>query len=239
MCLLTLAHRAHARFPLVIAANRDEDYERATHDAHFWVDAPYVLGGRDAVAGGSWLAVTKSGRFAAVTNLRGAERQTRSRGALVRDFVTGEAAPRDYAKRIEPYLDQYAGFHLFIGAAGGEAMYITPGSAEPVAPGVHAVSNAPAGEQWAKVGQAAEEMKAVLRLDDAASMLRALMRFLREPRGTESVESEAFIRGDRYGTRASTAIVVTEREILVAEQSFARGGVAAGEERRFRVARVS
>lgn len=88
MCLIVLAHLAHARFRFVLAANRDEDYERATHDAAFWADAPDVLGGRDALHGGSWLAMAKIGRLAAVTNLRGAERRTRSRGALVRDFVT-------------------------------------------------------------------------------------------------------------------------------------------------------
>src|SRR5688572_16164 len=80
MCLIALAHRASPRFPLVIAANRDEDYQRATHDAHHWPDAPDVVGGRDGLYGGTWLAVRRGGRFAAVTNLRGAERKTRSRG---------------------------------------------------------------------------------------------------------------------------------------------------------------
>jgi len=238
MCLLTLAHRASSRFPLVIAANRDEDYDRATHDAHFWNDAPHVLGGRDAVAHGSWLAVSKSGRFAAVTNLRGAERQTRSRGALVRDFVTGEASPRDYAKAIEPYLDQYAGFHLFAGEAGGEAMYITPESQAPVEPGVVGVSNAPAGEHWPKVDVAAEEMRVALRMDDAESMMLVLMQFLALPRGTNAVESEVFIAGDRYGTRASTVIVVTESDVLFGEQSFTRGGVPYGRNRLFRFKRA-
>ena len=237
MCLFVLAHRASSRFPLVIAANRDEDYDRATHDAHFWTDAPHVLGGRDAVANGSWLAISKSGRFAAVTNLRGAEPQTRSRGALVRDFVTGEASPRDYAKSIAPYLDQYAGFHLFVGEADGEAMYITPQAQSPVEPGIHAVSNAPAGEHWPKVDVAAEEMQVALRMDDAESMMLVLMQFLALPRGTESVESEVFIRGDRYGTRASTVIVVTDAEVVFGEQSFTRGGVPYSKNRLFRFAR--
>ena len=237
MCLFVLAHRASARFPLVIAANRDEDYDRATHDAHFWNDAPHVLGGRDAVANGSWLAVTKTGRFAAVTNLRGAERQTRSRGSLVRDFVAGEEPPRDYAKRIAPYLNEYAGFHLFIGEAGGEAMYITPQSAAPVEPGVHAVSNAPPGEHWPKVDIAAEEMKVALRMDDAESMMLVLMQFLALPRGTGAVESEVFIPGDRYGTRASTVIVATDSYVLFGEQSFTRGGVPYSKNRLFRFER--
>jgi hypothetical protein len=101
MCLIAIAHRAHARFPLVIAANRDEDYDRPTYDAHFWTDAPDVLGGRDALANGSWLAIARNGRFAAVTNLRGAERKTRSRGALVADFVIGDTRRDEAGLRAE------------------------------------------------------------------------------------------------------------------------------------------
>jgi uncharacterized protein with NRDE domain len=280
MCLIAIAHRANARFPLVIAANRDEDYDRPTHDAHFWSDAPEVLGGRDALANGSWLAIARNGRFAAVTNLRGAERKSRSRGALVRDFVTGDAAPvaRDeagpradgrgprgsasalprhsaeapsalspqpsalsplqYAESIAQHAEEYAGFHFFAGEAGGEAVYVTPQSHAVLEPGIHAVSNAPLGEEWPKTALAAAEMKVALRMDDAESMVLVLMQFLALPRGTNDVESEVFIKGDRYGTRASTVIVVTEHEILFGEQSFTRGGVEYGKNRLFRTERV-
>jgi len=238
MCLLTIAHRADARFPLVIAANRDEDYDRPTHDAHFWSDAPGVLGGRDALANGSWLAIARTGRFAAVTNLRGAERKSRSRGALVRDFVTGDVTPAAYAQWISQRAEEYAGFHFFAGEAGGEAVYVTPQSHAPLEPGIHAVSNAPVGEEWPKTALAAEEMKLALRMDDAESMVLVLMQFLALPRGTDDVRSEVFIKGDRYGTRASTVIVVTENEIVFGEQSFTRGGVEYGKNRLFRTGRV-
>src|SRR5204863_200004 len=72
MCLIALAHRASEKYPFVLAANRDEDYERDTRVAQVWEDAPEVVGGRDALYGGSWLAIARNGRFAAVTNLRGA-----------------------------------------------------------------------------------------------------------------------------------------------------------------------
>jgi uncharacterized protein with NRDE domain len=235
MCLVAIAHRANARFPLVIAANRDEDYDRPTHDAHFWSDAADVLGGRDAVANGSWLAIARNGRFAAVTNLHGAERQSRSRGALVRDFVMGDTDPNDFAKFVTGRAAEYAGFHLFAGVAGGDAVYVTPETRHPVAPGIHAVSNAPAGEVWPKVALAADEMNVALRMDDAPSMVLVLMQFLGLPRGTDSVQSEVFIKGDRYGTRASTVIVVTETEILFGEQSFTRGGVPYSKNRLFRI----
>ena len=221
MCLIAIAHRAHARFPLILAANRDEDYERATRDAHWWEDAPNVLGGRDVVHGGSWLAITTSARFAAVTNLPGAVQRSRSRGALVREFVTTGTLPDDT-------LD-YSGFHLLAGQAGGEIVHLTHTSSTPLALGIHSISNAPLGEEWPKTSIAVEEMTRILDLDDAAAMLDALMQLLTTPRNTGRVESEIFIPGERYGTRASTVILASEREILFAEQTFARGGVKARE----------
>ncbi len=237
MCLIALAHRASSRFPFVLAANRDEDYQRATHDAHHWTDAPDVVGGKDALYGGTWLAVRRGGRFAAVTNLRGAERKVKSRGFLVRDFVLGDVGVETYAQRIAAEADQYAGFHLIAGQAGGEVMYIAPELQTPLAPGLHAFSNAPAGEEWPKTATAIEAMRNALAITDVDALLEELMRFLATPRGTASPMSEVFIRGDRYGTRSSTVVIATEREILFAERSFAAGGVAVGDRRSFRLAR--
>lgn len=239
MCLVVIAHRASERFPLVIAANRDEDYDRATHDAHFWSDAPEVLGGRDAVHNGSWLAITKSGRFAAVTNLRDAEQRSRSRGALVREFVTNGAAPAEFAQSIARVADQYSGFHLIAGEAGGDAVYVHPELQKPLEPGVHAFSNAPVGEEWAKTRIAAAEMSVALKMDDTTSMALVLLQFLALPRGTDQIESEVFIAGERYGTRASTVVVVSQDEVLFGEQSYARGGEPYSKNRLFRFSRGS
>jgi uncharacterized protein with NRDE domain len=237
MCLIAIAHRDSPRFPLVLAANRDEDYDRPTHAAQFWPDAPDVVGGRDAVAGGSWLAIARSGRFAAVTNLRGALARTRSRGALVRDFVTAAIEPRDFAESVTAHAAEYAGFHLWAGQAGGEIVQITPDGWTPLETGIHAISNAPAGETWPKTIAAADEMREATEIDDAGLLITRLLQFLSASRNTASVESEVFMAGDRYGTRASTVIVASPEEILVAEQSFSHGGIPAGESRRFRMAR--
>jgi uncharacterized protein with NRDE domain len=218
VCLIVLAHHVDARFPFVLAANRDEDYERPTHATGFWPDAPEVLGGRDAVHGGSWLAITKSGRFAAVTNLRGAERRTRSRGALVRDFATSDVDVREFAQSIVAHASEYSGFHLLAGVAGGEIVHITPESWMALPAGIHAISNAPAGELWPKTTIAREVMEEVLQLESADAIGTALMRFLTTPRNTGNVETEIFIAGERYGTRASTVIVMNAREIVFAER---------------------
>lgn len=226
MCLIALAHRAHPRFPLVLAANRDEDYERATYDAALWPDAPDVLGGRDALHGGSWLAIAKSGRFAAVTNLRGAVPRPRSRGALVRDFVTSLIEPREFAKAILRDAAEYSGFHLLAGEAGSEILHITPEAWMPLPTGIHSISNAPAGEAWPKTAIARDVMRDAMNIDDAESLVETLLQFLTTPRGTGRVESEVFITSERYGTRASTVIVATEEAIVFAERTFGKGGVA-------------
>ena len=234
MCLIALARRASPIFPLVLAANRDEDYERPTRDAHAWEDAPDVVGGTDALYGGSWLAVRRGGRFAAVTNLRGAARRTRSRGSLVRDFVTGELAPAQYGEEIAKVAGEYAGFHLLAGDVGGDILYIAPEGQRVLSDGVHAFSNAPYGEQWPKMGVAADALQHALRIGDSGPLIDELLRFLSTRRGTGSPESEVFLAGDRYGTRSSTVVVATPTGIVFAEQSYARGGEAQGERRLFR-----
>ncbi|HVE70127.1 MAG TPA: NRDE family protein [Thermoanaerobaculia bacterium] len=233
MCLIVLAHRVSDDLPFVLAANRDEDYDRPTHDAHPWAGAEDIVGGRDALYGGSWLAVRRGGRFAAVTNLRGAERRKRSRGFLVRDFVAGGMDAAAYAETIARDANSYAGFHLFAGNVAGELMYITPEVQAPLEPGVHAFSNAPSDEQWPKTDYAITCLQNVLAVTNLDALVDELMRFLCTPRGTGAVESEVFLAGDRYGTRSSAVIVATRSEILFAEQTYARGGVALGDRRLF------
>src|SRR5262245_59506988 len=115
MCLLLVAWKAEARFPLVLAANRDEMYERPTTPAHWWEDQPQILAGRYLQAGGTWLGVTKSGRFAALTNYRepGQHRpDARSRGALVQDFLVSTDSPAKFGEKLALGLSLYNGFNL-------------------------------------------------------------------------------------------------------------------------------
>lgn len=236
MCLIAIAHRVSSHFPLVIAANRDEDYERATHDAHVWSDAPEVIGGRDALHGGAWLAITNTARFAAVTNLRGAEKRSdlRSRGELVRSFVTSSIDAQAFARGID--VREYAGFHLFVGDAGGELVLLSE-TAHVLEPGVYGLSNAPAGERWPKVELAEARMRAAIETRAANELTAELLRFLSARNGSGDPRGEIFIAGERYGTRSSTVVIVSENEILFTEQSWSRGGVVAGPPRTLRLSR--
>jgi uncharacterized protein with NRDE domain len=230
MCLVVIAHRASAAFPLVIAANRDESYDRATAAADFWHDAPHILAGRDLVLGGTWMGVTRSGRFAAVTNLRGAVRKPRSRGFLVRDFLAGDASPDACAADVIRHADAYSGFHLVLGLAGESLAYASTEAVRTLPPGIHAFSNAPSGESWPKTTAAEEAMTDVLNeQSDPSALAAVLLTFLSTRRGTGHVESEPFIPGVQYGTRSSTIVVVdAKRGMLFVEQTWLPHGEAGG-----------
>src|SRR5204862_2334898 len=98
MCLIVLAWRAHPRFPLVVAANRDEFHSRKAAPAGYWRDQPQILAGRDLQAMGTWMGVSRGGKFAAVTNYRGAREPSaaESRGALVTGFLADGVPPAAY-----------------------------------------------------------------------------------------------------------------------------------------------
>src|ERR1700730_1980904 len=125
MCLIVIARNVRSDLPLVIAANRDEDFARPSLRAHRWTDDPRIVGGRDVTHGGSWLAISASGRFASVTNLRGAVTKGRSRGLLVSEFVEGVENTEAAASRIIAHGSEYAGFHLVIGEIGGSTLLLS------------------------------------------------------------------------------------------------------------------
>jgi uncharacterized protein with NRDE domain len=232
MCLIVVAHALSDDLPLVVAANRDEDYERPTLAAGFWPDAPDVLGGRDARARGSWLAVTRSGRLAAVTNVqREARAGARSRGLLVSDFVRSRVDPQAYARNVAEHASEYAGFHLVAGVIGDTFIHldVTPHVLEPGS--VFAISNAPADAEWEKVERARRVMRELLDLtSDPGLITRSLLQFLSTPNPAAAgeIERQVFVSGDRYGTRSSTVIVATSDEIHFTERSYSRGGAPDG-----------
>ena len=115
MCLIVVGWRVHPDYPLVLAANRDEFYARPTANAARWPDAPQVFGGIDLEAGGTWLGVTESGRFAAITNVRepNMAKGAISRGALTRDFLLADTPAKTYAEQLDD--SAYAGFNLLLG----------------------------------------------------------------------------------------------------------------------------
>jgi uncharacterized protein with NRDE domain len=242
MCLILVAHRACARYPLVIAANRDEAYARPALPADRWADAPQVYGGRDALAGGAWLALSLAGRYAAVTNFRqGGTRNAslKSRGELVGRFVQGSASPHDYAEAVHAQGSGYNGFSLLVGDF--SELYFASNRGNGlvrVTPGVHGLSNHLLDEPWPKVVKGIELLSSSLHLAPAA-LADALYAFLadRTPapdamlpstgiaRERERELSAAFVASARYGTRASTVIVVDANgKVRYSEKGYGPNG---------------
>jgi len=256
MCLILLAAEAHPRYPLIVAANRDESYGRSSAAAAFWIDEPSICGGRDLDFGGTWLGISRSGRFAALTNYRqGTPRPTgkRSRGALTRGFLAGQDAPEAYLATVERDASHYNGFSLIVGAPDSLWFYSNRGARPcPIEPGVHGLSNHLLDEPWPKVRRGVAELGNLLhaaedellqRLFDMLADRRAADDHLLPSTGLaperERAMSASFIPGDTYGTRASTVVLVgADGRVVFKERAFGPHGRPAGEsEQRFELSR--
>ena len=155
MCLIGVAWKAHPDFPLIVAANRDEYHARPTAPSAWWHDVPQLFAGRDLQSGGAWMGITRSGRFAALTNLRDpgdTVRNAPSRGTLVAEFLRGTATPGDYLASLIDSAARYAGFNLLTGSP-EQLWYAGNRGALPQAlqPGIYGLSNALLNTPWPKV----------------------------------------------------------------------------------------
>ena len=244
MCLILVAWKVHPAFPLVVAANRDEFFVRPTAAASFWRDAPQVLAGRDLEAGGTWMGITRSGRFAALTNFRDPAQNrsgTPSRGALVAEFLAASEAPRAYLERIAARGAEYNGYNLLAGD--GDTLCWSSnmgGSPRQLEPGVYGVSNHLLDTAWPKVGAGKTALtQALARLPDDT----ALFSLLRDdgihpdeqlpqtgiPLDWERLLSSAFVRSPDYGTRSSTVMCVGNDDwISFDEQTWLPGAKPGG-----------
>lgn len=245
MCIVALALGQHPRWPLVIAANRDEYHARASAAAATWPENPAVVGGRDLVAGGAWLAVRSEGRFAVVTNFRrpGAVLGERSRGELVQQFVLGDAGAAAWIEALNGRRDAYAPFNLVVGDAHG-AWWLESarGHHGRFAPATHAFSNGPVDVPWPKCQGVATALQHALRAE--TPRVDVLMAALRDtspapdhdlPDTGVGLEMERFLSpvhivGERYGTRASSLLALArDGAHMLLERRFGPNGVAAGE----------
>jgi len=174
MCLLLLALNVVPGRPWLLLGNRDEFHARPTAPAQEWSDMPGVYGGRDLQAGGSWLAVYRNGRYAAVTNVRrpGSPPAARSRGALVGEFVSGTVSAEAYAQAVARERAEYGPFNLVVGDTNA-AYFVSSidGVVRPLRDGVHAFSNGSLEDEWPKMRRLREKFSALLRdgkMEDAA-----------------------------------------------------------------------
>ena len=230
---------------MIFAANRDELHARPTAKAEWWTDDPNILGGRDLLAGGTWLAVDQRGRLAAVTNVRSPRGETfrASRGHLVTDYLASEQPVDDFLAELRSRHQEYGPFNLIIfdGERFTYASNRVP--SQSLSPGTYAVSNDPLGSTWPKVEFARDSLERSL---DAPEPSGALFEMLesRQTHGRVTAGeppdrhmSTVFIEDERYGTRSSTVVLLEpDGDLRFVERRFSRQGSATGEsEYRFKL----
>ena len=225
MCLILFTWQTHPRYSLVVAANRDEFHQRPSAVADFWADHPQILAGRDLQAGGTWLGVTRSGRFAAITNYREPLvpelSLERSRGHLVRDYLNDGKAPLPCARELLSQGSAYSGFNLLLGTPDSlawvsnrsdEALTVTAGS--------HGLSNHLLDTDWPKVHSGRQRLDEILEdenlepealfelLTDQALTPGEIPESLEERLAPEQLMKHYFIVSPVYGTRCSTVVLI-------------------------------
>lgn len=244
MCLIAFAWDPGGELPLLLLANRDEFYARPSAAADWWPGPAGVWAGRDLQAGGTWLGLTRTGRFAALTNFRNGvpqRPQARSRGELVADFLNSQVSPAEYTRQLMPRAREYNGFNLVVGdiyGVSGPASIWYSGNqagaeARSLPAGQYGLSNAVLDTPWPKL----QRLKAGLAGlgEDHQSLVEACMRFLSDPtqaeeadlpatgvsREWERVLSSIFIVRPEYGTRAQTVVqAYASGELEATERSF-------------------
>ena len=226
MCLLIFSHGLDSRYPLVLAANRDEFHARQTAAATFWAEHPQLLAGRDLEQGGTWMGLTREGRFAAITNCRDPARTApapRSRGELPLDYLKGNQDARSFLLDTLANAQEYAGFNLLVGTP-GSLWYLTNSQpakqCKPIelAPGLYGLSNAQLDTPWPKVALGKARLQAVLGTGEPDHDTLATVvgdRELADPAELQQLGltddmaqtlSSQFITTTRYGTRSSTTL---------------------------------
>ncbi len=241
MCTIALAFHAHPDYPLILASNRDEAYARPSKPAGFWDDQPDLIAGRDLRGGGTWLGITRTGRFAMLTNVRHGARErpdAPSRGGLVTDYLLGDESPAVHASRLSEEAHQYNGFNLIMGDPHELILFSNRADAPiSVGSGVYGISNAVPGELWPKAERAKTLLATVIEEERVST--EALMELLADDKQTEDallpdtgvvtewarVLSPIFIRTEKFGTVASTAIIVDKHgRAQFAERQFGSPG---------------
>jgi uncharacterized protein with NRDE domain len=237
MCLIIFSYKTHPKYPLVIAANRDEYYERPTAPAAFWKDAPYLLAGRDLKEGGTWLGITKNGRMAALTNYRNPSQLKQgspSRGHLVSNYLTGREDTLAYLLKLNAVADQYNGFSIILGDLDHLFYASNWGCTIELTPGLYGLSNRLLDTPWPKVEKGKAALGAILANADNPNP-NDIFHFLSDRTVSDDANlpdtgieidkerllSPIFISSPGYGTRSSTVIMIDHRmRLTFIEKSF-------------------
>ena len=237
MCILNISFKAHSKYKMIIAANRDEFYSRPTAKASFWENHPGLLAGKDLQAGGTWLGITKTGKFSAITNYRSTAKYKKdapSRGKLVIDFLAGRDHPKDYAVKLIKNGRLYNGFNLLF--SNQSLLYYFSNQTQELAilsPGVYGLSNHLLNTPWPKVEKSRLLFtKALMNKNVSDSDLFEILLDTSKPSDellpdtgvgleVERALSPVFVTTSFYGTVSSTVIFISNKdEVRFIEKSL-------------------
>ncbi len=241
MCIAVFQWNPDVEPSLLLAANRDEHFERPTRSMHWWPHAN-VLAGRDLKADGAWLGVTRDGRFALVTNIRNpALRKTGapSRGGIVRRYLEAMQSAGEFVAELAAIATQYEGFNLLCGALGadeGALWFLNSSEATPrlLDAGLYALSNATVDTPWPKVTRIKAGFRHALAERDLNAQDERLFRLLGNttqvvdrdlpqtgvPLDWERTLSSISVRREGYGTRASTVMRIGKGQAKITELNY-------------------
>jgi uncharacterized protein with NRDE domain len=224
MCLILFAYKSHPRYKLVIAANRDEFYNRKTAPAAFWEDHPRLLAGRDLQAMGTWMGINKNGRISMLTNYRDLSNikpQAPTRGKLVSNFLITNSTPNTYLDAINPLAKSFNDFNILLGTADDLWYYSNKETKKTMlGSGVYGLSNHLINTPWPKVEAGKEALSNELKnekveIENLFATLKSEAKADKDRLpGTgvgfemERMLSPMFIKSTEYGTRCSTIILV-------------------------------
>lgn len=239
MCTILFSWKQHPEYQLILAANRDEFYRRAAAPAQFWEENPSLFGGKDLVGGGTWLGITKTGRFAALTNYRDLDmidEDAPSRGRLTMDFLEGSMSPNSYLETISQSDTIYNPYNLLVGDKQDLAYYSNiQKEIRLLQPGLYGLSNALLDDPWPKVIEGKEKLQKTMESTDLS--LDSLMDFLENkemapdeelphtgiPFQMEKGMSALFIELPAFGTKCSTAVLMNTQEVGIREKTYPIG----------------
>jgi uncharacterized protein with NRDE domain len=246
MCLLVFAWNVHPRYRLIFAGNRDEFHDRAAAPLGWWEDHAAILGGRDLQAGGTWLALSRRGRFGVVTNFRDLQRPEAgapSRGHLITRYLAGEPGSRRFIEQLTPEAGRFGGFNLLL-ADDGTMSYASnraPEFGRELTPGIYGLSNHLLDTPWPKLTLTRQRFESLLASDDPESEDMFEILGDRMPVADqllpstglspewERLLSSPFIVNERYGTRCATVVRMSyERHVEIHERRFDTDGRITG-----------
>lgn len=235
MCLILFAYNVHPDYRLILTANRDEFYQRPTRSMQFWPGQPNLLAGQDLEQGGTWLGLTRTGRFSALTNHRNGLHKPQglsSRGNLPLQFLLSEQSCSNFIRAT--CIQQFDGFNQLIDD-GQQLCYLSnrAEALQPIPHGVHGISNAVFDTPWPKLLAAKKALKHCINNNQLST--ESLIQLMQDPTTFSDEQlpqtgitlelerrlSASFIRSENYGTRATTALLIKHSgAIEVVEQSY-------------------